>query len=96
MNDEGEEQCVVIPGGQEGDGFLGDVEGNKRMHSGEEDDGAVGEDGQEQKKRKSSNGVSGDSQGVIAFKDDGKKYYQCKMSDCIKVRCFMVDFACCV
>ncbi len=93
MNHEGEEQCVVIPGGQEG-GFLEDVEGNKRKHSGEEHDGAVGEEeGPEQKKRKSSTGVTGCSQGVIAFKEDGKKYYQCKMSDCIKVRS---NYVCCV
>eukprot|EP00574_Skeletonema_japonicum_P004188 CAMPEP_0201728672 /NCGR_PEP_ID=MMETSP0593-20130828/16695_1 /ASSEMBLY_ACC=CAM_ASM_000672 /TAXON_ID=267983 /ORGANISM="Skeletonema japonicum, Strain CCMP2506" /LENGTH=353 /DNA_ID=CAMNT_0048220859 /DNA_START=25 /DNA_END=1087 /DNA_ORIENTATION=+ len=85
MNDEGEEQCVVIPGGQEGVGFLGDSdeEGNKRKYSGEDEDEAGGEEGPEQKKRK-SNGVSGCSQGILAFKEDGKKYYQCKMSDCVK------------
>ena len=93
MNHEGEEQCVVIPGGQEGE-FQEDVEGNKWKHSGEEDDGAGGEEGPEQKKRKSSTGgASGCSQGILAFKEDGKKYYQCKMSDCIKVRS---NYVCCV
>ena len=85
MNNEEAEQCLVVPG--EGtEGFLGgeeeEEEGNKRKHAGGEvGDTAVGE------KRKSV-GISGNSQGVLAVKADGKKYYQCRMSDCVKVRHF--------
>ena len=64
----------------------GDEEqGNKRKHSGEEEEDEAGGEGPDQKKRKSG-GVSGCSQGILAFKEDGKKYYQCKMSGCVKVR----------
>ncbi|KAL7491408.1 hypothetical protein ACHAWT_000767 [Skeletonema menzelii] len=84
MNNEEAEQSGLIPGEEMVDGFLGgDEEGNKRKHSGDEGDAAGGEEGPEQKKRKSV-GVSGCSQGVLAVKEDGKKYYQCRMSDCVK------------
>ena len=87
MNNEEAEQCLVIPGEETG-GFLGGEEeeggGNKRKHAGGEvGDTAVGGD----KKRKSV-GISGNSQGILAVKADGKKYYQCRMSDCVKVRYF--------
>ena len=92
MNNEEAEQCLVIPGEETG-GFLGggEEEGeNKRKHAGGEvGDTAVGgeEVGPEQKKRKYV-GISGNSQGILAVKADGKKYYQCRMSDCVKVRHF--------
>ena len=85
MNNEEAEQCLVIPG--EGtEGFLGGGEeegGNKRKHA----DGEVGDTAAGGQKRKSV-GISGNSQGILAVKEDGKKYYQCRMSDCVKVRHF--------
>ena len=82
---------MVVPG--EGtEGFLGGEEeggGNKRKHAdGEVGDTAAGGEEIEPEPKKRSVGISGNSQGVLAVKADGKKYYQCRMSDCVKVRHF--------
>jgi hypothetical protein len=81
MNNEVEEHYAA---GEEV-GLSGEELGNKRKLPGEEDDAPGGEEEPEQKKRKSG-GVSGCSQGILTVKEDGKKYYQCKMSGCVKVR----------
>ncbi|KAL7432246.1 hypothetical protein ACHAXM_003018 [Skeletonema potamos] len=82
-----EEEQHYYATGEEVAGLNGGEEvGSKRTLSGE-DDAREGEEEPEQKKRKSG-GVSGCSQGILAIKEDGKKYYRCKMSGCVKVRLF--------
>jgi hypothetical protein len=91
MNNEEAEQCLVIPGEGTGGLFLGGEEeegGNKRKHAGAEVGDTVGGEEVEPAQKRKSVGISGNSQGILAVKEDGKKYYQCRMSDCVKVRHF--------
>ena len=79
---------VLLDGGEEGN----DDQGNKRKLPGEKDEEVIDE-GPEQKKQRAEGGggISGCAQGVLAFNEKGKKYYQCKMSGCTKVRIILVS-----
>lgn len=85
-NEEGEQSMVQPGGGVEGN----DHQGNKRKLPGEKDKEVAAIAEPEQKKPRAVGNISGCSQGVIAFNEKGKKYYQCKMSNCTKVRVILI------